>query len=90
MRLLVEVWDQAPGIPVLREAAGDEESGRGLILVNAISEKWGWNPAEGQPGKVVWAEKSLFRGRVGAASSAARNESADGILARVRDALRCL
>jgi anti-sigma regulatory factor (Ser/Thr protein kinase) len=55
VRLLMEVWDQAPGIPVLREATGDEESGRGLMLVNAISDKWGWDPAEGQSGKVVRA-----------------------------------
>lgn len=90
VRLLVEVWDQAPGIPVLREAPGDEESGRGLVLVNAISDNWGWDPAEGQPGKVVWAEISLLGDSLGAATSVARNESADGILVRVRDALRCL
>ena len=90
VRLLMEVWDQAPGIPVLREATGDEESGRGLMLVNAISDKWGWSPAKGQPGKVVWAEISLLGDRGGAAASAVRNESADGILARVRDALRYL
>jgi anti-sigma regulatory factor (Ser/Thr protein kinase) len=82
VRLLIEVWDQAPGIPVLREVTGDEESGRGLILVDAISDKWGWNPVNGQPGKVVWAEISLLGDHVGAASS--------GILVRVRDALRCL
>ena len=90
VRLLIEVWDQAPGIPLFREAASDEESGRGLMLVDAISDTWGWNPAEGQPGKVVWAEISLLEGHAGAATAAVRNESADGILVRVRDALRCL
>jgi anti-sigma regulatory factor (Ser/Thr protein kinase) len=53
VRLLIEVWDQAPGVPVLREVAGLEESGRGLMLVNAIADTWGWNPAEGRPGKAV-------------------------------------
>jgi anti-sigma regulatory factor (Ser/Thr protein kinase) len=90
VRLLMEVWDQAPGIPVLREVTGDEESGRGLMLVNAIAGKWGWNLAKGQPGKVVWAEMSLLGDGIGAAASPVRNESAIGILARVRDALRWL
>jgi len=83
VRLLIEVWDQAPGIPVLREATGDEERGRGLMLVNAIADKWGWNPANGQPGKVVWAEMSLLGDGAGAATSPMPNELAEGILARV-------
>ena len=90
VRLLMEVWDQAPGIPVLREMTGGEESGRGLVLVNAIADKWGWDPAKELPGKVVWAEMSLLGDGVGASASPVRNESADGILARVRDALRWL
>jgi anti-sigma regulatory factor (Ser/Thr protein kinase) len=103
VRLLIEVWDQAPGIPALREAAGLEESGRGLMLVNAIANKWGWNPAEGRPGKAVWAELSPLGNHVGAAtttgnppdcpravSSSSANEPAGDILARVRDALRRL
>ena len=57
---LLEVWDQAPGIPVIRDTAGCEESGRGLVLIDAIADKWGWSPATGRPGKVVWAEMSLL------------------------------
>lgn len=98
VRLLIEVWDQAPGVPVLREVAGLEESGRGLMLVNAIADTWGWNPAEGRPGKAVWAEMSLLRDRVGAApmgyppavSCSAADESVGDILSRIRDALRRL
>ncbi len=60
VRTLLEVWDQAPGIPVIRDAAGCEESGRGLVLIDAIADRWGWNPATGRPGKVVWAEMSLL------------------------------
>jgi anti-sigma regulatory factor (Ser/Thr protein kinase) len=90
VRLLMEVWDQAPGIPVLREATGDEESGRGLMLVNAIADKWGWDPAKGQPGKVVWVEISRLGDGADATASLVRNEPDDGILARVRDALRWL
>jgi anti-sigma regulatory factor (Ser/Thr protein kinase) len=60
VRTLLEVWDQAPGIPVIRDAAGCEESGRGLVLIDAIADRWGWSPATGRPGKVVWAEMSLL------------------------------
>lgn len=60
VRTLLEVWDQAPGIPVIGDAAGCEENGRGLVLIDAIADKWGWNPATGRPGKVVWAEMSLL------------------------------
>ena len=56
-RVVLEVWDQAPGIPAVREVAEYEESGRGLVLVDAIADRWGWCPATG-PGKVVWAEMS--------------------------------
>lgn len=57
--LHVEVWDQAPGIPLLRNPADLEESGRGLALVSRLSTRWGWRPATGQPGKCVWAEIPL-------------------------------
>jgi anti-sigma regulatory factor (Ser/Thr protein kinase) len=52
---LIEVWDEnamlpEPGLPGL-----DDESGRGLMLVDALAERWGWDlPASGR-GKVVWA-----------------------------------
>jgi hypothetical protein len=60
VRALLEVWDQAPGIPAIRERGGLDESGRGLILVDAIADRWGWSPANRRPGKVVWAEMSLL------------------------------
>jgi hypothetical protein len=56
-RLLVEVYDQAPGKPVARHAANDAESGRGLAIVHRLTGgRWGWHTVQGQPGKVVWAE----------------------------------
>jgi hypothetical protein len=34
----------------------DAESGRGLLLVDAISKRWDWYfPQDGAGGKVVWA-----------------------------------
>ncbi|MGW5863469.1 ATP-binding protein [Streptomyces sp. NPDC055239] len=53
--LRVEVHDSGAGWP--RPGAdehGDAESGRGLLLVAALADKWGI--AERDPGKVVWCE----------------------------------
>ncbi|MFD6425988.1 ATP-binding protein [Streptomyces sp. NPDC060198] len=58
--LRVEVTDTrtercpAPGEP--REPALDEESGRGLLLVSRLADRWGVAPRPGAPGKTVWAE----------------------------------
>lgn len=57
--LRLEVWDQAPGIPVLRSPATFDEAGRGLALVEALSERWGWHPAPVPSSKIVWAELHL-------------------------------
>jgi len=58
-KFLAEVWDQAPGTPVLKNADPNAESGRGLALVRDLSDTWGWYPAERQPGKCVWAKISI-------------------------------
>jgi hypothetical protein len=56
-RLVAEVWDQAPGAPVRLSAGRDDESGRGLDLVDTITgSRWGWHPARSGRGKCVWAE----------------------------------
>jgi hypothetical protein len=63
--LAIEVWDQAPGVPVLGDAAGLAEAGRGLAIIDALtSGRWGCQPAIGQLGKCVWAEIPL-RGEPG-------------------------
>ena len=57
VRLVAEVWDQAPGVPVRLSARLDDESGRGLDLVDMITgSRWGWHPARSGRGKCVWAE----------------------------------
>lgn len=50
----------ASSFPVLADFADDQsESGRGLFLVEAFSDSWGWEAVGGtSTGKVVWA---LFR-----------------------------
>jgi hypothetical protein len=56
LRVLAEVWDQAPGFPCPRRARSDTENGRGLQLVDALTRgRWGWQ-AVGARAKVVWAE----------------------------------
>ncbi len=52
--LLVEVRDSSPQPPVLVHADRDAERQRGLMIVDALSEKWGYVPAP-HGGKVVWA-----------------------------------
>ncbi|MFI5746549.1 ATP-binding protein [Streptomyces sp. NPDC051644] len=52
--IVIEVWDCEPSEPVPTEAADDDENGRGLTLIDALSKRWGTYPSRG--GKVVWAE----------------------------------
>ena len=52
-RLVIEVADSDASPPVLAEAGGDAESGRGLMLVQALSKEWAYFcPPAG--GKVVY------------------------------------
>ncbi|WP_262418842.1 ATP-binding protein [Streptomyces sp. SP2-10] len=38
------------------------DGGRGLLLVEALADRWGWTPrADGGPGKTVWAECTALR-----------------------------
>ncbi|MFE1440759.1 ATP-binding protein [Streptomyces sp. NPDC058739] len=52
----VEVTDGSPQLPLqMTQFPPDAESGRGLHLVGAVTEKWGVCPAPGE-GKTVWFE----------------------------------
>jgi anti-sigma regulatory factor (Ser/Thr protein kinase) len=60
--VLVEVWD-ADLQPPAPKAVGDngatdpeEEGGRGLFLVAALSASWDWYLTQEPTGKVVWCE----------------------------------
>jgi anti-sigma regulatory factor (Ser/Thr protein kinase) len=57
-RVVIEVWDTNPLPPVVTKADPDDESGRGLMLVDALCEHWGWTVPDGWCGKAVWAEIS--------------------------------
>ncbi|MBP8537612.1 ATP-binding protein [Streptomyces sp. MK37H] len=55
-KLRVEVGDTSPAVPVKRTAQPWDESGRGLAMVELITDAWGVDRAEGAPGKKVWFE----------------------------------
>ena len=57
-RLMIEVWDTVPtalGAPVTRHPEPEEESGRGLEIIEMLTEDWGWETVPGWSGKKVWA-----------------------------------
>jgi anti-sigma regulatory factor (Ser/Thr protein kinase) len=53
-RLLIMVQDDSLQRPVRAELEADAEGGRGLLLVETVSERWDWYLPEGAAGKVVW------------------------------------
>lgn len=57
--VLVLVWDASPQPPALAELDEHAESGRGLYLVQAFSERWGSYTTPQTGGKVVWALCSM-------------------------------
>ncbi|NBE54451.1 ATP-binding protein [Streptomyces boluensis] len=52
--LRLEVHDAGDGSPRVREAAVEDDHGRGLFLVAALADTWGTSHRDG-PGKIVWA-----------------------------------
>ena len=52
--IICAVLDPSDTAPVLKAPATVEESGRGLQMVDALSDVWGWSPVAGR-GKAVWA-----------------------------------
>jgi anti-sigma regulatory factor (Ser/Thr protein kinase) len=51
----IEVWDACDTLPPAGRDVGTEaESGRGLFLVDMLSDRWGAYPTRGG-GKVVWS-----------------------------------
>ncbi|SES46159.1 Anti-sigma regulatory factor (Ser/Thr protein kinase) [Streptomyces sp. yr375] len=63
--LRIEVTDtmgDRPPRPRRTPPETDSESGRGLLIVEALADRWGWAP-EMRPRKTVWAEVALPRPR---------------------------
>ena len=53
--VLVQVWDGNNRMPARQELDPESDGGRGLWLVEAVSEDWGAFQPEHASGKVVWA-----------------------------------
>ena len=56
-RLTLRVVDSSPLPPMPEEAADTAESGRGLLLVDALAAEWDWEDLP--DGKAVWAAFDL-------------------------------
>src|SRR6266566_3701876 len=52
--VMCAVLDPSDRAPVLRMPDRNEEAGRGLQMVDALSDVWGWSPVTGR-GKAAWA-----------------------------------
>ncbi len=52
--VICAVLDPSDSAPVLKAPGSVEECGRGLQMVDALSDVWGWSPVAGR-GKAVWA-----------------------------------
>ena len=53
--VLIQVWDGNDHRPCRQEAGPDAEGGRGLLLVETLSARWGCYAPDGPVGKIVWA-----------------------------------
>jgi anti-sigma regulatory factor (Ser/Thr protein kinase) len=58
-KVVIWVWDASRLPPQRVDADGWAENGRGLMLVQALSARWGWAFPPGTGGKAVWAELDL-------------------------------
>lgn len=54
--LRLEVTDAGEGHPEVRAPGSDETGGRGLLLVEALTHRWGCERRGAADGKTVWAE----------------------------------
>lgn len=65
-RLHIEVSDTrsdaAPTAPGSRPGGLTAEAGRGLLIVEALAERWGVEARTPDPGKTVWAEYTYGKG----------------------------
>ncbi|WP_443064401.1 ATP-binding protein [Streptomyces sp. NBC_00562] len=60
--LRVEITDsRGESIPALAKPPSDLDGGRGLLLVAALTDRWGWYPCVDGPGKTVWAVLDVGR-----------------------------
>ncbi len=54
-RIVIQVWDADEQTPVAQQPDLDAEHGRGLLLVESLSDGWGTYRPQHSNGKIVWA-----------------------------------
>ncbi|WP_411144907.1 ATP-binding protein [Streptomyces sp. x-80] len=54
--IILAVSDPDPRPPTPRPHDASATEGRGLVLIQAMADRWGYSPAQIPPGKIVWAE----------------------------------
>jgi anti-sigma regulatory factor (Ser/Thr protein kinase) len=59
--LVIQAWDQSPDDLKPQEVDDDSECGRGLLVVQALSQRWGVERT-GYRRKVVWCELRIDQG----------------------------
>jgi len=53
----VSVRDESPELPVRRHHDSLQPTGRGLLILDEVVDRWGFAPeSDGMPGKSVWFE----------------------------------
>jgi anti-sigma regulatory factor (Ser/Thr protein kinase) len=57
-QLLIEIWDHNPDDPQPRQAGPESESGRGLTVIEALSDRWGLRRVHPNL-KVIWCELAI-------------------------------
>lgn len=57
--LRIEVHDASPLVPVQRAESSGTEHGRGLVIVDGLADRWGWERTAA--GKFVWCELAVLQ-----------------------------
>ena len=53
---VARIRDEHPDVPMAAQPGADDEGGRGLLIVEHLSDRCGWYPLEdAKPAKVTWA-----------------------------------
>ncbi len=85
-RLRIEVHDPDPrALPVLIEASSDAEGGRGMALVDAVTDRWGVDLTTGR--KATWCEFALPTGQVDPLAAGPRMTRAVNVIGLYVDAV---
>ncbi|MCR8574593.1 ATP-binding protein [Streptomyces sp. Isolate_219] len=54
--VIISISDHDPRPPTPRASDSSATGGRGLLLTEAMANRWGYYPTQLHPGKIVWAE----------------------------------